>query len=141
MFVTLLEQSAGKPIDTILQEKGAAADQGAFTDTRDASVLAFNALGILQGVADRTFAPNATLTRAQAAAILNRSASVLGVQTAGFRHSFTDVKGHWADGELGWPARAGILEGVSQGIFSPDTQLTTEQTIAIVFRAFGVLTG
>ena len=141
MFVTLLEQSAGKPIDTILQEKGAAADQGAFTDTRDASVLACNALGILQGVADRTFAPNATLTRAQAAAILNRSARVLGVQTAGFRHSFTDVKGHWADGELGWPARTGILEGISQGIFSPDTQLTTEQTIAIVFRAFGVLTG
>ena len=139
MFVRLLEKSAGKDIASILKDKGVTTDQNAFTDTRDAAVLACSALGILNGMSPGTFSPNSTLTRAQAAAILNRSARVLGTDTAGYTHSFTDVKGHWSDAELGWPAHAGILEGVGGGRFSPDTQLTGEQTIAIVLRAWKVL--
>lgn len=141
LFVSLLEKSAGKDIDTILKDKGVAADKNAFTDTEDAAVLACNALGIIRGVAPGTFSPDSTLTRAQAAAILNRSARVLGADTDGYRHSFTDVKGHWSDSELGWAAANGILEGTGGGKFSPEGQLTNEQTIAIVWRAFGVLGG
>ena len=139
MFVSLLEKSAGKDVNTILKEKGIAADKAAFSDTQDAAVLACNALGIIRGTAPGTFSPDSTLTRAQAAAILNRTAGVLGVPTDGYRHSFTDVQGHWADSELGWAARNGILEGTGGGKFSPEGQLTNEQTIAIVWRAYGVL--
>ena len=139
LFVTLLEKSAGKDINSIMKEKGVAADKSAFSDTQDAAVLACNALGIIKGTAPGTFSPDSTLTRAQAAAILNRSAKVLGAETDGYRHSFTDVKGHWADSELGWAAAKGILEGTGDGKFSPEGQLTNEQTIAIVWRAFGVL--
>ena len=141
MFVRLLEKSAGKDVSAILRERGLTADRSAFTDTQDTAVLACNALGILKGMSPGIFAPNKTLTRAQAAAILNRSAQVLGTSTTGFSHSFTDVKGHWAEPELGWPSRTGILEGTGNGKFSPDSQLTNEQTIAIVLRAFGVLGG
>ena len=139
MFVSLLEKKAEKPIADLLKAKGVTADPNAFTDTKDPAVLACSALGILKGTAPGVFAPNATLTRAQAAAILNRAAGVLGTSTAGYRHSFTDVKGHWADGELGWAAAKGVLAGVGNNLFDPEGLLTNEQTIAIVWRAFGVL--
>ena len=139
MFVSLLEKSAGKDIDAILKERGLSADQTAFADTRDQAVLACSALGILKGTAPGTFSPGSTLTRAQAAAILNRCAQTLGVRTDGYTHSFIDVKGHWVDSELGWAAQNHILEGVGDGKFAPGGELTNEQTIAIVWRAFGVL--
>ena len=139
MFVSLLEKAAGKDVAAILKEKGLQTDQSAFTDTRDPAVLACSALGILKGVKAGTFAPDDTLTRAQAAAILNRTANVLGTRTAGYSHTFTDVKGHWVEPELGWPAHTGILEGTGGGKFSPNDTLTREQTIAIVWRAGKVL--
>ena len=139
MFIRLLEQSAGAPIDTILAEKGAAIDPAAFTDTADQNVLAANALGIINGVGGGRFDPDGTFTRAQIAAILNRTAQVLGVKTEGYGHSFTDVSGHWAESELGWPVHAGILNGVGNGRFDPDGVLTTEQAIVMARRALEAL--
>ena len=113
----------------------------AFSDCQDADVLSAHALGVLRGMGDGRFAPEETLTRAQAAAISNRIAALLGVQTHGYTHSFLDVQGHWVDAELGWPAYAGILEGVGGGWFLPNDPLTNEQTIAISLRAYRFLTG
>ena len=64
-------------------------------------MLAANALGIINGVGDNKFYPNGTFTRAQAAAIINRVADVLGVETDGYSHDLADVAGHWVDSELG----------------------------------------
>ena len=67
------------------------------------------------------------------------AARILGVETSGYTHSFTDVAGHWVSPELGWPAHVEILKGTGGGRFSPETQLTNEQAIAIVWRAWHVL--
>ena len=75
----------------------------------------------------------------QIAAIINRVARVLGINTDGYTHSFTDVVGHWVDTELGWPSSVGIINGVGNNQFSPDTELTTEQAIAVTYRALQVL--
>ena len=139
MFIRLIEKSADSEIGAILQSHKVSANASAFTDTKDSSVLAANALNILRGTGNGQFSPGSTLTRGQAAAILNRSAGVLGVKTSGYRHSFTDVKG-WVDQELGWPSQTGILQGVGGTRFAPDETLTNEQTIAIVLRAYRVLT-
>ena len=140
MFIRLIEKSAGSEISEILKSKKVSVNTSAFTDTKDQSVLAANALNILRGTGNGLFSPASTLTRGQAAAILNRSAGVLGVKTDGYRHSFTDVKG-WVDRELGWPSQTGILQGVGGTLFAPDDALTNEQTIAIVLRAYQVLRG
>ena len=139
MFIRLLELSAGRGIDSILAEKGVRIDSSAFTDTTDKNVLAAHALGILNGVGDGRFDPEGTFTRAQIAAILNRTAQVLGVETGGYSHSFMDVSGHWAEAELGWPVHAGILNGVGDGRFDPDGVLTTEQAIVMAQRALEAL--
>lgn len=139
MFIRLLEESAGKDIDAILEEKGLQTDQNAFNDTSDPFVLAANALGIINGKGGGRFDPSGTLKRAEIAAIINRTAKVLGVETAGYTHSFTDVAGHWVDSELGWPVSAGIINGVGNNQFNPNRELTTQEAIAITYRALQVL--
>ena len=135
MFVRLLEKSSGQTIDALLSARGATIDYGAFSDTADEAVLAMNALGIIQGVGGGKFSPDGTLTRAEIAAILNRVARVLGVDTTGYPHNFTDVNGHWVDAELGWPAFKDVIKGVGGGRFDPEGQLTVEQAILITYRA------
>ena len=140
MFVRLLEAASGKTIETLLQERGLTLNYDAFSDTDDVNVLAMNALGIINGMGDGQFGAEGTLTRAQIAAILNRIAKVLGVDTEGFAHSFTDVEGTWVDKELGWPASAGIINGVGDGRFDPNGLLTAEQAIVICLRCLHALT-
>lgn len=139
MFINLIEQSSDKPINDFMEEKGVEVNPSAFTDTNDKAVLAANALGVIQGIGNNKFDPNGTFTRAQIAAIINRIARVLGVDTDGYSHSFSDVVGHWVDSELGWPSSAGIINGVGDNKFDPDADLTTEQAIAIAYRALQVL--
>lgn len=139
MFINLIEKRSGQTIDNFMAANGFSINSGAFTDTSDRAVLAANALGIISGVGGGRFDPNGTLTRAQIAAIINRVAGVLGVDTDGFSHSFSDVGDHWAGSELGWPAQSGIITGVGNNRFDPDGKLTTEQAIAITYRAFQYL--
>lgn len=141
MFVNLLEQSSGEDIAAIMAEKNVVPNSGAFTDTSDSAVLAANALGIINGTGNGKFDPGGTLTRAQIAAIINRVANVMGVNTSGYEHSFTDVTGYWVSAELGWPSATGIINGVGNNQFDPNAELTTEQAIAITYRALNVLKG
>lgn len=139
MFIRLVEECAGMDIQGFLQQQGVTIDPNVFSDTSDEFVLAANALGIINGVGEGRFSPDGTFTRAQIAVIINRTADVLGVETAGFSHDFVDMAGHWADSELGWPVHAGVINGVGEGRFNPDGPLTTEQAIVIAYRALQAL--
>ncbi|MBQ7599434.1 MAG: right-handed parallel beta-helix repeat-containing protein [Clostridia bacterium] len=141
MFIRLLEKASGKTVDEILSEKGVAVNENAFVDTTDRNVLYANALGIINGVGNNKFAPDQTLKRAQIAAIINRTAAVLGTDTEGYTHGFTDIVDNyaWAYDELGWPVFAEIIKGVGGTRFSPGGDLTTEQAILITSRALDAL--
>lgn len=139
VVVCLLEQVSGQSIQDFLAGQGLATNPNTYTDTRDPDVLAASALGILGGVGGGRFAPDSILTRGQIGAILNRTAQVLGVNTRGYTHRFTDTAGHWCDSELGWPYAKGIVDGVGGGRFNPNGPLTTEQAIVIAWRAWEVL--
>ena len=141
MFINLLEKASGKSVDELIAEKGASVNEGVFTDTTDKNVLEANALGIINGTSKDKFSPDGTLKRAQIAAIINRVAKVLGFETEGFKHGFTDITDNysWADAELGWPVENGIIKGVGGTRFSPGGELTTEQAILITYRALGIL--
>ena len=142
MIINLLEKSMGKSVQQIIDENGATVNPDAFSDTDDSDILHANALGIINGTGNGKFSPDGTLKRAQIAAIINRIANVVGIDTKGFSHEFTDITDNyaWADSELGWPVEAGIIKGVGGSRFSPGGELTTEQTILIVTRALGPLT-
>jgi hypothetical protein len=140
MFINLIEKASGMPIDDFLTAKGVRINNSAFTDTSDKAVLAANALGIINGMGGSRFDPAGTLTRNQIAAIINRAASALGITTAGYSHSFTDTKNDWSDSELGWPVHAKIINGMGGSRFDPAGKLTTEQAVAITYRALKPLT-
>lgn len=135
MIVKLLEKCSGMSIDQILKSKNATINRNAFTDTADEAIFACNALDILKGVGNGLFDPSGNFTRAQIAAIMNRVAKVCGIDTDGYTHDFTDTVGHWCDSELGWPTQAGLIKGVGDRKFAPDAPLTTEQAIALMYRA------
>ena len=141
MFIRLLEKATGKTVDAIIAEKGATIEEGKFEDTNDANVYAANALGIINGTSSTKFSPDGTLKRAQIAALINRVAKVVGVETEGYTHHFEDITDNysWVDSELGWPSTVGIINGVSSTKFNPGGDLTTEQAILITYRALGAL--
>ena len=136
MLVMLIERTTGRKVYDFLESKGTTVNKNAFTDTSDPNVIAANALGLIHGVGDGRFDSHGTLTRAQIAAIVNRYAIQFGVNVSGYSHSFTDVRSHWVDSELGWAVHRGIINGVGNNKFDPDIYLTTEQAIVILYRAF-----
>jgi len=139
MFINLIEKSSGKDINTFLAQKNVQINPNAFSDTKDEAVLAANALGIINGVGNGKFNPNGSLKRGEIAAIINRTAKVLGVNTEGYTHSFTDITQSWLDTELGWPSSVNIVNGVGNGKYNPNGTLTTEQAILTAYRALNVL--
>ncbi len=96
--------------------------------------LAINTLGtyeILGGVGGGRFAPNATLTRAQLAAML---AQALDLADAPAGH-FSDVSAEsWYAGMIGAIANLGLMDGVGDGRFDPEGKLTQEQFITVMGR-------
>ena len=89
--------------------------------------------GLFNGVSDTQFAPNSNMTRAMFVTVLGRLAKVDTSKYSG--DSFTDVeKGSWYDPYVQWASENGIVNGVSDGVFRPNGQITREQMAAILYR-------
>ena len=137
MAAALLEAHYGKGIDKILEERGVTT--GSFTDTDDPAVLAANALGIVNGYGNGTFGPENPITRQEAAAILARTASVLGLPSKAADISmFTDLPqiGEWARDSVAICKELGVMNGTSETTFSPRSPYTREQCIVTIKRLF-----
>ena len=88
--------------------------------------------GLMDGVGDGQFAPNATTTRAQLVTILYRLA---GQPAVSGDLPFTDVEaGTWYTDAVAWAAANGIVNGVSETEFAPGKDITREQLATILFR-------
>lgn len=110
-----------------------------FTDTVDPDVLAAGMLGIVNGYGDGTFGPQNSITRQEAAAILNRTASVMGI-TAGSSDisAFTDCVGlgDWAKEAISGCKGLGVMNGTSSTTFSPYGSYSREQSIVTMVRLY-----
>ncbi len=88
--------------------------------------------GLMDGVGDGQFAPNATTTRAQLVTILYRLA---GEPDVSGQSDFTDVAaGQWYTDAVLWAAEKGIVNGISDTEFAPSGDLTREQLATILYR-------
>ena len=88
--------------------------------------------GLMDGVGDGQFAPNATTTRAQLVTILYRLA---GEPDVSGDVAFTDVEsGLWYSNAVAWAAQNGIVNGISETEFAPSGDLTREQLATILYR-------
>ena len=111
-----------------------------FRDCSDGEVLRAWALGVVQGVGGGRFAPDAVLTREQAAAMLGRVYELVSTGAVGSGDSlypqalgFTDAGsiGVWARNYIGFFAAAGILDGMGGGRFEPQGTMTREQALKV----------
>ena len=87
--------------------------------------------GLMTGVSDTAFAPEATTTRAMIVSMLARLEGVESAESAGF----TDVAANdWYATAVNWAAASGITSGTGDGNFSPNTAITREQLAAILMN-------
>lgn len=109
--------------------------QNKFTDVSNdawycSAVSTLSAMGIISGYPDATFRPNASITRAEFAAIATRF-DVDGDKTP---VSFSDIAGHWAKDEIAVAANNGWVNGYEDGSFRPQNNITRAETMSLVNR-------
>ena len=96
------------------------------------AILELASLGIINGMGDGTFAPDATMTRAQFAAIVTRSLNI----EAAAGTKFTDVPASkWYAGYIGAANSKGIVNGRSATTFDPEGLITRQEAAVMVTNA------
>lgn len=97
-----------------------------------AAIEALAEQGVINGMTQDTFAPDAGLTRAQFCAIVVRALGLTEEKT----QAFTDVlQADWFCGFVGAASGAGIVNGVGNGKFAPQGAITREQAATMLARA------
>ncbi|NBD23898.1 Ig-like domain-containing protein [Paenibacillus glycinis] len=88
---------------------------------------------IVDGRPDGGFEPEASVTRAEFAALLVRA---LGLAAAGGEGLYTDVEAaDWYAGAVGTAKLAGLIDGYGDGTFRPNESVTREQMATMIARA------
>ncbi|MDR0917620.1 MAG: S-layer homology domain-containing protein [Oscillospiraceae bacterium] len=100
------------------------------THWANAAIERWSDLGVLLG-SDGKFRPDASITRAELAAILNR---VLKFPATDERF-YTDTSGKWYDADINAVALQGVYI-VDTGLAQGDRALTREEAVEMMFRAF-----
>ena len=87
-------------------------------------------LGIVNGRRADSFDPDASITRAEFAAICARF-NTKPVENNG---SFSDISGHWAENEIERAAAFGWISGYPDGTFHPDARITRAEAMTMINR-------
>ena len=143
MLVTVLYRMDGEPTAGSV-ERGAFHDVA--SDTYYAKAVAWAAEnGIVKGVSEDSFAPNASITREQLAAILYRYANYKKMDTTqgGMAlHEFDDENAisEYAKDAMEWAVNVGLLKGVGEAKLSPQGTATRAQVATMLVRFDGLNT-
>ena len=88
--------------------------------------------GLMNGVGNRAFDPNTSVSRAMTAAILYRMAGSPAVE---YSAVFSDVAdGTWYSDAVVWAAQSGVAGGYTDGSFRPSETISREQLAALLYR-------
>lgn len=87
---------------------------------------------LCNGVSETEFGPDLNMSRAMAVTVLAR---LWGGDLSGFDRSFSDVEpGLWYSRAVSWGAEAGIVYGLSDNEFGPDSYVSREQMATFLYR-------
>ncbi|MBE6571569.1 MAG: hypothetical protein E7656_04930 [Ruminococcaceae bacterium] len=119
----------------------AVCENNPFEDTNKKEVNDLYASGIINGKADRIFAPNDTLTREEAATILGRIASYLYIYAFVTDFVFEDSKdiSDWAKESVQTVCNLKVMNGVGDNKFDPKGKYTAEQAVTTIIRMYDYL--
>lgn len=95
-------------------------------------------LGVINGVSEKAFAPNKSITRAELAKMIVYTKGLQKyADTSGIKSRFKDTKGHWAESYIATAADLELLKGYADGTFKPDKAVSYAEVSAIVLRGLG----
>lgn len=117
-----------------------AVNAGTLTDTEGHScedaVMVLSALDIVKGNENGLYEPEASLTRAEAATILLRTRGL--ADTMAGEKIFTDVTGaHWAYGNITTAYNLGLVNGVGDGMFEPESPVSFAEAVKMIVCNLG----
>ncbi|MGN0181329.1 MAG: S-layer homology domain-containing protein [Candidatus Ornithomonoglobus sp.] len=109
----------------------------AFSDLSEApwaveAIEALVSIGVLNGYEDNTFRPQNKVTREEFVKII---VTALGLGESG-NVSFTDIDpSRWSYDAVAKGVQAGIINGMPDGSFAPETQITRQDAAVMIYRA------
>ena len=133
MVVTVLWRLAGE----------SAAGESGFSDVADGAWYADAVCwavenGIVNGMGDGLFMPDASITREQLAVILYNYAGVMGYDrsASGDTSVFSDADqiSSWASGAMKWAVGSGMIGGKGDGVLDPSGSATRAEIATILMR-------
>lgn len=123
-------------VDGVCTRCGASRPETRFVDVKLGSWY-YNSIvyavsnGLMNGVGDSKFEPEEGMTRAMLVTVLWRYEGSPKQRPS----TFSDVRrGQWYSEAVSWAAKNGIVTGVGDNKFEPDTQITREQIATILYR-------
>ena len=132
IFYRLLKDDVREDYDTTRNNFSDVTSDSWYNQT--VSTLA--SMGILKGYEDGTFRPNASITRAEFAAIATRFFEETGATYE--PGTFTDVTGdEWFAGAIMDAVNLGLIGGYEDGTVRPNNNITRAEACAIVNRTLG----
>ena len=132
---------AGTMLAGMLTVGASAAD---FTDAdsikNSEAVDTMVALNIINGKDDGSFAPEATVTRAEMAKIICvmlNGGSEPALTASASNAKFTDIGGHWAQKYIEYCVSQNVIAGRGDGTFAPDATVTGTEAAKMALTALG----
>ncbi|WP_171682675.1 S-layer homology domain-containing protein [Paenibacillus planticolens] len=93
---------------------------------------------IVNGTSATTFEPGRSVTRAEFTSLLVRALKI----TGSGQLSFTDVQAtDWYAETIASAVKAGVVNGKSETIFDPNAQITREEMVTMMMRAYATVHG
>lgn len=104
------------------------------------AIIALSSNGIINGYSDGTFKPNKEITRSEMIAIILRVIDVnsFAVPTSS-AINFTDISGMWNKEQINASAQAGIIAGISEGVFAPNKNSTRAEALTVIIRTLRLI--
>jgi len=114
-----------------------------FSDTSSREVEIAAALGLVNGIGNHQFAPDALITREQIVTIFNRMLTNLDitypVSTDYIRFIDENLISDWAKTSVQMLYKLGILQGISEAQIAPKSNATKEQSLILSVRLYDLL--
>jgi 5'-nucleotidase len=99
-------------------------------------VMACATAGIVNGMGDGTFSPDAGVTRGQAAKMIVLATGAAAEADA--ISPFTDTAGNWAESYIIAAQANGLMTGMGDGTFDPNGTLTRAQLASLIVKVKGL---
>ncbi len=116
------------------------ADDLSYTDVTESrwsypSIMYASEKGYMNGTGNGKFTPAGTMTRSMVATVLYR---IDGAPVVEYSPVFSDIpEGKWYTDAVIWAKEAGVVNGTSDTMFSPEGKITREQLVTMLYRFCG----